>query len=46
MNIEIPVFQDNTLDPRFSGLDGPGTCPDYGKVQIAQLYLCNAIKTT
>ena len=31
-----------TLVPRFSGLDGVGTCPHNEKAQITQMYLCNA----
>ena len=34
----------NTLDPDFSGLGGAGTCTDNEKVQISQIYLCNANK--
>ena len=37
---------EGTLDPRFSGLDGAGTCPEEEKekVWITQMYLCNANK--
>ena len=38
------IVFDNTLDPRFYGLDGAGNCPDNEKVRITQIYLCNANK--